>query len=171
MIGSPPPNPKSIASRKREAEHFFRRIGITFNVYGDAQGTERLIPFDIIPRVLTASEWAILAKGLEQRVKALNAFIHDAYGAREIISAGIVPEELVLQNPAYQPEMTRFRPAGDIYVHIAGIDIVRVDAETFYVLEDNARTPSGVSYMPRKSRSDDALGTRPFPSASHSARR
>ncbi len=139
--------PDVIASRKREAELFFRRIGITFNVYGDAQGTERIIPFDIIPRVLTASEWSLLAKGLEQRVKALNAFIRDVYGAREIIAAGIVPEELVLQNPAFQPEMTRFRPAGDVYVHIAGIDIVRVDADTFYVLEDNARTPSGVSYM------------------------
>ncbi|MEQ1649475.1 MAG: circularly permuted type 2 ATP-grasp protein [Hyphomicrobiaceae bacterium] len=139
--------PDVLASRNREAEHFFRRIGITFNVYGDAQGTERIIPFDIIPRVLTSTEWAKLAKGLEQRVKALNAFIKDVYGAREIVAAGVVPEELILQNPAFQPEMTRIRPAADVYVHIAGIDIVRVDADTFYVLEDNARTPSGVSYM------------------------
>jgi uncharacterized circularly permuted ATP-grasp superfamily protein len=133
--------------RKTEAEHFFRRIGITFNVYGDAQGTERLIPFDIIPRILTAAEWSRLAAGLEQRVKALNAFIGDVYGEREIVRTGIVPEELVLHNPAFQPEMTRIEPPGGIYVHIAGIDVVRVDADTFYVLEDNSRTPSGVSYM------------------------
>ncbi len=136
-----------LASRQLEAEHFFRRIGITFNVYGDAQGTERLIPFDIVPRILTSSEWKRLAGGLEQRVKALNAFIGDVYGPREIVRAGVVPEALILQNPAYQPEMTRIKPAGGVYVHIAGIDVVRVDAETFYVLEDNARTPSGVSYM------------------------
>jgi len=139
--------PEVLANRKAEAEHFFRRIGITFNVYGDARGSERLIPFDIIPRVLSSTEWAHLTVGLEQRVKALNAFIADCYGPREIVRAGIVPEELVLQNPAFQPEMTRISPAGGIYVHIAGIDIVRVDADTFYVLEDNARTPSGVSYM------------------------
>jgi uncharacterized circularly permuted ATP-grasp superfamily protein len=136
-----------LSNRQGEAELFFRRIGITFNVYGDAQGTERLIPFDIIPRVLSSSEWARLAKGLEQRVKALNAFIADAYGGREVVRAGLVPEDLVLQNPAFQPEMTRVQPPGGVYVHVAGIDVVRVDADTFYVLEDNARTPSGVSYM------------------------
>ena len=136
-----------LANRKLEAEHFFRRIGITFNVYGDTKGTERLIPFDIIPRVLTSAEWARLSAGLEQRVNALNAFIGDVYGARNIVAAGIVPEELVLQNSAFQPEMTRFSPPGGTYVHIAGIDIVRTDADTFCVLEDNARTPSGVSYM------------------------
>ncbi len=136
-----------IANQQAEAEQFFRRIGITFNVYGDNAGAERLIPFDIIPRVLTSSEWKLLARGLEQRVKALNAFIKDVYSAQEIVAAGIVPEDLILQNPAFQPEMTRIKPAGDVYVHIAGIDIVRVDPETFYVLEDNARTPSGVSYM------------------------
>ncbi|MFZ8477619.1 circularly permuted type 2 ATP-grasp protein, partial [Staphylococcus aureus] len=86
-------------SRQAEAEQFFRRIGITFNVYGDQAGTERLIPFDIIPRVLTAKEWQHLERGLEQRVKALNAFIKDVYGNREIVAAGVVPEELVLQNP------------------------------------------------------------------------
>jgi uncharacterized circularly permuted ATP-grasp superfamily protein len=136
-----------LATRKAEAELFFRRIGITFNVYGDAQGTERLIPFDIIPRILTSAEWQLLSEGLEQRVRALNAFIGDVYGQREIMRAGIIPEELVFENPAFQPEMTRISPPGGVYVHIAGIDIVRVDAGTFYVLEDNARTPSGVSYM------------------------
>ncbi len=136
-----------LANRKTEAEYFFRRIGITFNVYGDAEGTERIIPFDIVPRVLTMQEWAKLARGLEQRVKALNAFIADAYGERRISREGLVPEELILQNPAFQPSMTRIEPPGGVYVHVAGIDIVRVDPDTFYVLEDNARTPSGVSYM------------------------
>lgn len=139
--------PDLLANRKSEAEHFFRRIGITFNVYGDEQGTERLIPFDLVPRILTSQEWKRLAEGLEQRVNALNMFIGDVYSACEVVKAGIVPEDLVLKNPSFRPEMTRIRPAKDIYVHIAGIDIVRVDADTFYVLEDNARTPSGVSYM------------------------
>jgi uncharacterized circularly permuted ATP-grasp superfamily protein len=138
---------EQLLNRQREAEHFFRRVGITFNVYGEDEGTERLIPFDIIPRILEAAEWRLLEKGLTQRVEALNMFIADIYGERECVKAGVVPEELVLQNPAYEPEMTRFKPPGGIYVHIAGIDVVRVDADTFYVLEDNARTPSGVSYM------------------------
>ena len=136
-----------LTNRREEAEEFFRRIGITFAVYGDAQGTERLIPFDIVPRMLSGAEWATLTKGLEQRVKALNTFIGDVYGPRDIVRAGIVPEDLILQNAEFQPMMMQVKPAGGIYVHIAGIDIVRVDAETFYVLEDNARTPSGVSYM------------------------
>ena len=136
-----------LARKRHEAELFFRRIGITFAVYGDKEGSERLIPFDIVPRILSRQEWQRLSRGLEQRVKALNAFIKDVYGARDCLSAGIIPAELVLQNPSFRPEMTRIRTAHDIYVMIAGIDIVRVDAETFYVLEDNARTPSGVSYM------------------------
>ncbi len=144
-LGEAPP--ELLANRKGEAEYFFRRIGITFNVYGDAEGTERIIPFDIVPRVLTMKEWDKLAKGLEQRVKALNAFIGDAYGERRIVKEGIVPEELILQNPAFEPAMTRIQPPGGVYVHIAGIDIVRDGPDDFYVLEDNARTPSGVSYM------------------------
>jgi uncharacterized circularly permuted ATP-grasp superfamily protein len=140
-------SPEIIASRKAEAELFFRRIGITFNVYGDSEGAERLIPFDMFPRILTTREWGKLAKGLDQRVRALNAFIKDAYGERDIVRAGKVPEDLILQNPAFQPEMTRIRPPHDVYVNIAGIDIVRTDPDDFYVLEDNARTPSGVSYM------------------------
>src|SRR6516225_2398971 len=113
--------------RRREAEVLFRRIGITFAVYGEADAQERLIPFDVLPRILAAAEWDILRAGLEQRVKAINLYIRDVYTRREILKAGVVPH--------------------DIYVHIGGIDIVRVDPETFYVLEDNARTPSGVSYM------------------------
>jgi uncharacterized circularly permuted ATP-grasp superfamily protein len=136
-----------LEERRREAEFLFRRIGITFAVYGDAESTERLIPFDIVPRILAAEEWAQLAKGLEQRVRALNLYIQDVYSKREVMRAGIVPEQLIFQNPVFRPEMNGQRVPHDIWVHIAGIDVVRVDPETFYVLEDNARTPSGVSYM------------------------
>jgi uncharacterized circularly permuted ATP-grasp superfamily protein len=133
--------------RRREAEVIFRRIGITFAVYGEPDAGERLIPFDVLPRILLAREWDIVRRGLEQRVRTLNAYIKDVYGRREILRAGIVPEDLVFQNPVFRPEMNGQKVPHDIYVHIAGIDVVRIDAETFYVLEDNARTPSGVSYM------------------------
>src|SRR6201994_1018297 len=133
--------------RRREAELLFRRIGITFAVYGEAESTERLIPFDVVPRILAAQEWETVKRGLEQRTKAINLYIKDIYSKREVLQAGIVPEDLVFQNPVFRPEMNGQRVPHDIYVFIAGIDIVRVDADTFYVLEDNARTPSGVSYM------------------------
>ena len=139
--------PDVLDYRRREAELLFRRIGITFAVYGDADATERLIPFDVIPRIISGAEWRLLQLGLTQRVKALNMFIKDVYGAREILRAGVVPDDLVFRNPAFRPEMSGQSVPHDIYVHIAGIDIIRVDADTFYVLEDNARTPSGVSYM------------------------
>jgi uncharacterized circularly permuted ATP-grasp superfamily protein len=144
-LGSLPPD--LLDHRRREAELIFRRMGITFAVYGEADSTERLIPFDVIPRILAATEWDTLRRGLEQRVKALNAYIKDVYNRRDIIKHGIVPEELVFRNPVFRPEMNGQKVPHDIYVHIAGIDIVRVEAGTFYVLEDNARTPSGVSYM------------------------
>ena len=133
--------------RRREAEVLFRRIGITFAVYGEAHAQERLIPFDVLPRILAAAEWDIVRAGLEQRIKAINLYLRDVYTRREILKAGVVPEELVFQNPVFRPEMNGQKVPHDIYVHIGGIDIVRVDPETFYVLEDNARTPSGVSYM------------------------
>src|SRR5215469_12607624 len=133
--------------RRREAELLFRRIGITFAVYGEAEAQERLIPFDVLPRIISRHEWATLARGLEQRVKAINLFIKDVYSKREILRAGVIPEDLVFQNPVFRPEMNGQRVPHDIYVFIAGIDVVRVDADTFYVLEDNVRTPSGVSYM------------------------
>jgi uncharacterized circularly permuted ATP-grasp superfamily protein len=136
-----------LAHRRAEAELLFRRIGITFAVYGDSDAEERIIPFDIIPRIITKAEWARLARGLEQRVKALNLFLADIYGPREILKAGVVPEDLIYRNPNFRPEMAGFRLPHDVYVHIAGIDIIRVDGDDFYVLEDNARTPSGVSYM------------------------
>ncbi|MFN3658080.1 MAG: circularly permuted type 2 ATP-grasp protein [Pseudolabrys sp.] len=139
--------PDVLDYRRREAELIFRRIGITFAVYGEADAQERLIPFDVIPRIMAAAEWRLLEKGLTQRVKALNAFIKDIYSAREIMRAGVVPDDLIFRNPAFRPEMNGQKVPHDLYVHVAGIDIVRVDADTFYVLEDNARTPSGVSYM------------------------
>lgn len=136
-----------LALKRREAELLFRRVGITFAVYSEGGDPERLIPFDIIPRVLAADEWAYLQKGLEQRVKALNAFIADIYHGQNILRAGIVPEKLVLHNPQFRPEMMGLKVAGDIYTHVAGIDLVRTGPKDFYVLEDNCRTPSGVSYM------------------------
>ena len=139
--------PELLAHRRAEAELLFRRIGITFAVYGDAEAEERLIPFDIVPRVLTKAEWTRLSSGLEQRVKALNAFLTDIYGNGEIVAAGKIPADLVYRNPNFRPEMAGVRLPHNVYIHIAGIDIVRVDDEDFYVLEDNARTPSGVSYM------------------------
>ena len=134
-------------TRQRQAELFFRRIGITFAVYGDPDAAERLIPFDIVPRVLKADEWSRLEIGLVQRVGALNQFLSDIYGKQEILRAGVVPADLVLRNPAYALAMVGKRPAHDIWVHIAGIDLVRTGTDEFFVLEDNARTPSGVSYM------------------------
>ena len=137
-------------ARREEAEMIFRRVGITFAVYGDkdsGEGTERLIPFDLIPRVIPAHEWRELEAGLRQRVTALNRFVHDVYHGQEIVKAGIVPPEQILANAQYRPEMIGVDVPGGIYSHIAGIDIVRAGAGEFYVLEDNLRVPSGVSYM------------------------
>jgi uncharacterized circularly permuted ATP-grasp superfamily protein len=133
--------------KSEEAELLFRRLGITFAVYGEGGDPERLIPFDIIPRLIAASEWQALSAGLEQRVRALNAFLLDVYGERAILKAGVIPTELVLGNAAYQPRMEGFAPPGGIYTHISGIDMVRTGPDAFFVLEDNCRTPSGVSYM------------------------
>ncbi|PLX38699.1 MAG: hypothetical protein C0606_05795 [Hyphomicrobiales bacterium] len=130
-----------------EAEAFFRRIGITFAVYGNEETTERLIPFDIIPRIISAREWSRLARGIEQRVRAINAFLYDIYHRQEILRAGRIPVELIANNDAFLPQMIGVTPPGNVYTHIVGVDIVRAGEDEFYVLEDNARTPSGVSYM------------------------
>jgi uncharacterized circularly permuted ATP-grasp superfamily protein len=134
-------------ARRRQAEILFRRIGITFAVYGAEEASERLIPFDIVPRVITQPEWSRLERGLRQRVGALNAFLADVYGPQECIKAGVLPADLVLRNPYFRLEAAGRAPPHGVHVHIAGIDIVRTDDESFYVLEDNVRTPSGVSYM------------------------
>ncbi len=136
-----------MALKRREAEVLFRRIGITFAVYTEGGDAERLIPFDLIPRVLAQAEWQNLRRGLEQRARALNAFLHDVYHDREIIRAGRVPEKLILHNSQFRPEMMGLDLPGQIYAHIAGIDMVRTGPDDYYVLEDNCRTPSGVSYM------------------------
>ncbi|MEZ5736576.1 MAG: circularly permuted type 2 ATP-grasp protein [Novosphingobium sp.] len=130
-----------------KAESVFRRTGITFNVYGQAAGEERLIPFDMIPRIITAIEWRKLSRGIEQRVQALNAFLHDVYHRQEIVRAGILPEYLLRDNDTFLKQMIGFTPPGGVYTHIVGIDLVRTGPDEFMVLEDNARTPSGVSYM------------------------
>ena len=136
-----------IARKRAEADIVFRRVGITFAVYGEEEGTERLIPFDIIPRIIPSPEWKALRAGLKQRVKALNLFLHDIYHEQNILKAGIIPAEQVLNNAQYRPEMQGVDVAGGIYAHIAGVDIVRAGEGEFYVLEDNLRVPSGVSYM------------------------
>jgi uncharacterized circularly permuted ATP-grasp superfamily protein len=136
-----------LAARRAEADTLFHRVGITFAVYGEEAGTERLIPFDLVPRVLPADEWRELEAGLKQRVRALNAFIADVYHDQDILRAGRVPADYLLCNAQYRPEMQGIDVPGGIYAHIAGIDVVRADDGAFYVLEDNLRVPSGVSYM------------------------
>ncbi len=139
--------PATLAAKAGEAESFFRRTGITFNVYGKEEAAERLIPFDLVPRIISGAEWSALAEGIEQRVRGLNAFLDDIYHDQEIVKAGIVPKRLIEGNEAFIPQMVGFRPPGGVYTHIIGVDIVRTAENQFYVLEDNARTPSGVSYM------------------------
>lgn len=139
--------PNALLERQDEAEALFRRIGITFAVYQEGTDPDRLIPFDMVPRVFNASEWSIVERGSIQRAKALNAFIADVYGPRNIVKEGILPEAMILNNPAYLEEMNGYRPPNDIWSHIIGVDIVRTGEDQFYVLEDNCRTPSGVSYV------------------------
>ena len=144
--------PGAVMDNKRaEADLIFRRVGITFAVYGDKDesnsGTERTIPFDVIPRIFPASEWATLERGLRQRVAALNRFIHDIYHGQDIIRAGVIPADQIYNNAQYRPEMLGIDVPRDIYAHVAGIDVVRAGEGEFYVLEDNLRVPSGVSYM------------------------
>jgi uncharacterized circularly permuted ATP-grasp superfamily protein len=136
-----------IVQKRKEAELAFHRVGITFTVYGEKEGTERLIPFDIVPRVVPADEWRMLEAGLRQRVRALNLFLEDIYHGQRILEAGVLPRELVLYNEQYRPQMRGIDLPGGIYAHIAGIDVVRAGAGEYYVLEDNLRVPSGVSYM------------------------
>ena len=136
-----------LQQRRLEADTLFRRLGITFAVYGEGGDTERLIPFDIVPRILSATEWARLRRGLEQRVKALNAFLDDIYHDKAILREGKIPADLITGNEQYTAAMAGFKVPHGIYSHIAGIDLVRTGEDEFFVLEDNARTPSGVSYM------------------------
>lgn len=140
-------DPRLLKRKMIEAEAVFRRTGITFNVYGKKDADERLIPFDIIPRIIAAREWSRLTLGIEQRVKAINAFLFDMYHEQDILKAGVVPRSLIENNTAFLPQMIGVTPPGKVYTHIVGVDLVRTGPDDFFVLEDNARTPSGVSYM------------------------
>jgi len=140
-------SPSELDRRQKAAEAAFRQLGITFAVYGEEESAERIIPFDIVPRIFTAREWSALSEGLVQRVEAINAFLDDVYGERRILSDGVLPAELVLGNPQFRAMLSGARPPHGIYAHICGIDLVRTGPNDFFVLEDNARTPSGVSYM------------------------
>ena len=138
---------EALLRKHQDAERVFRRTGITFAVYGQEEAEERLIPFDIVPRIISAREWRRLSQGIEQRVIAINAFLEDIYSKQEIVKAGKLPQSILAQNDAFLPEMMNFRPPNGVYTHIIGTDVVRTGPDEFYVLEDNARTPSGVSYM------------------------
>jgi uncharacterized circularly permuted ATP-grasp superfamily protein len=140
-------DPARLTEKMQDAERVFRKTGITFAVYGQEEAAERLIPFDIVPRIISGNEWRRLTQGIEQRVQALNAFLDDIYHRQEILRAGRIPKELIANNEAFLPEMIGVRPPAGVYTHIIGVDIVRTAENEFFVLEDNARTPSGVSYM------------------------
>ena len=139
--------PEQVAHKRREAEISFHRVGITFSVYGEDSGTERLIPFDIVPRIVPAAEWRMLEAGLRQRVHALNLFLGDVYGPQRILRDGRIPAALVLDNSEYRKEMQGLQVACNTYSHVSGIDLVRAGGGEYYVLEDNLRVASGVSYM------------------------
>ncbi|QIG81303.1 circularly permuted type 2 ATP-grasp protein [Stakelama tenebrarum] len=145
-IASTPP--EELTRRQESAEATFRQLGITFAVYGESEAAERIIPFDIVPRVFLPGEWKRLSEGLVQRVEAINAFLEDIYyGNQRIVKEGVIPPELIYQNEQFRPEVNGIRPPHGIWAHICGIDLVRTGPDDFFVLEDNARTPSGVSYM------------------------
>ena len=139
--------PGKYQNYQRIADLTFQQSGITFTVYSDQQGIEKIFPFDLLPRIIAAQEWQQLAQGLKQRIRALNAFLYDVYHQREIIKEQIIPFELINSAPGYLPELQGITPPGKEYIHISGIDIVRDQNGQFLVLEDNLRNPSGVSYV------------------------
>ncbi len=136
-----------LASRAKDAERELFMLGITFTVYNERNAIDRILPFDVIPRVITASDWAVLDAGIKQRVKALNLFLWDVYHERHIFKDGMLPAELVFANSNFCPAMVDYDPPAGTYIHISGTDIIRDDHGRFLVLEDNSRTPSGVSYV------------------------
>jgi len=139
--------PEKIAQNRQAADLMFHRVGITFAVYGETTGSERLIPFDLVPHVIPGKDWEMISRGLKQRVTALNAFLHDVYHDMNILKAGKIPADKVLENSQYRKEMVGISVPGGIYAHVAGIDLVKDADGEYYVLEDNLRTPSGVSYL------------------------
>ena len=140
-------NINSLMSQSIKAEELFRKVGITFNVYGEDEAEERLIPFDLMPRIIDSKEWSFIERGISQRLIALNMFLEDIYSKQNIVKENIIPSKLINNNAAFLPEMCNFKPPGGIYTHISGIDLVRTSEKNFFVLEDNLRVPSGASYM------------------------
>ena len=140
-------NINSLMRQSIKAEELFRKVGITFNVYGEDEAEERLIPFDLMPRIINSNEWSLIEKGITQRLIALNMFLEDVYSKQNIVKENIIPSKLINNNAAFLPEMCNFKPPGGIYTHISGIDLVRTSEKNFFVLEDNLRVPSGASYM------------------------
>ena len=140
-------NINSLMRQSIKAEELFRKVGITFNVYGEDEAEERLIPFDLMPRIIDSKEWNLIEKGITQRLIALNMFLEDIYSKQKIVKENIIPSKLINDNAAFLPEMCDFKPPGGIYTHISGIDLVRTSEKNFFVLEDNLRVPSGASYM------------------------
>jgi len=138
---------KDLEWRRRQADQAFLRQGITFTVYGDSEQTERIFPFDLLPRIIPNTEWRLIEDGLRQRVRALNCFLLDIYGDQRILKDQIVPRELIESSIHFQRDLVGFRPTKDIYLHIGGIDLIRDQQGTYYILEDNLRTPSGISYV------------------------
>ena len=136
-----------LQQKEKIAGELFMNQGITFTVYSDNEGIERIFPFDIIPRIITSAEWSKIEKGIKQRLKTLNLFLKDIYSEQQIIKDGIIPPDLIASCPHYMREVYGIQVPYDIYVHISGIDLIRGADGEFYVLEDNLRTPSGVSYM------------------------
>jgi uncharacterized circularly permuted ATP-grasp superfamily protein len=133
--------------RQREAEALLLKMGITFNVYGRNEGTEKIFPFDLIPRIVSSSDWRQIESGLKQRIHALNLFLQDIYNDKKIIKDKVVPEDLVLSSKTYRKQCEGFTPPRGIWCHVTGTDLIRDRDGCFYVLEDNLRCPSGVSYV------------------------
>lgn len=140
-------SPEKLTKKEDLSKQLFMSQGVTFTVYNNNEGTEKIFPFDIVPRIITANEWAKIELGIKQRLKALNLFIKDIYSDQFIIKDGIIPGELIYSNPSYMRELKGIKVPHDVYVHISGVDLIRNNDGEFYVLEDNLRTPSGVSYM------------------------
>ena len=139
--------PAELARAQALAEHALLQQGVTFSVYGDARGTEKIFPFCLLPRVVAGADWAPLERGLEQRLRALGAFLDDVYGDQKIVAANVVPAEVIEGAAGYRPILRGVKPPGGVRIHIAGVDLIRDPHGTWRVLEDNLRTPSGVSYV------------------------
>ena len=136
-----------LLNRQKAAERALLQMGITFNVYGENAGTEKIFPFDLVPRIVPAAEWSRIEKGLKQRIHALNLFINDLYHDQKILKDGVIPRDIVLSSKVYRKECIGFNPPRGIWCHVTGTDLVRHSDGNIYVLEDNLRCPSGVSYV------------------------